>query len=69
MSNNLIKLSKREKASVLVAFKRREVKPLECSIFNASAFTIFEYNDSVYELEELFEKIVSLKRYGKYNKK
>lgn len=63
MSKNLIRLSRRERAEVLAALKRREVKPLECSIFNASAVTIFEYNGSIYELEELFEKIVSLKKY------
>jgi len=63
MSKSLVKLSRHERAVVLAALKRREVKPLECSLFNASAFTRFEYKGTIYELEELFEKIVSLKKY------
>lgn len=66
MNNNLIKLSRRERAEVLSALKRREVKLLECSLFNGSTLTRFEYNGSIYELEELFEKIVSFKKY-EYN--
>jgi hypothetical protein len=59
----LIKLSNRERAAVLAALERNEVRVIESSLFNGSSAATFEWKGTIYEIQECFEKIISLKKH------
>lgn len=62
MSKNWVKLSNHDRAAAITALKRNEVRIIDFSLFACSSGATFEWKGTIYEIQECFEKIISLKK-------